>query len=366
MTSFFEFTDADWARAEHTWSAWWSGKLERPLVVVEGRADGPRWDTYSDFVTRFPPQTPVENILDYFEAHLRSVHLYGDAVPKWWPNAGPGVLAACLGAELEYSPDTTWFKPLGVSSIAELRPELAPDNFWWGRVQALTSAAIQRWGRKCVVGHTDLGGLIDILASLRGSRELLTDLYDASNHLEQLAERLTRLWLQSYDQLFTVICQNRRGTGGWSPVWAPGKSYMLQCDFAYMISPAMFKRFVMPGLAACCDALDYAFYHLDGKGQIPHLDQLLSLERLRGIQWIPGDGAPPPEDWLPLLRRIREAGKLCQVYVTCSGALKIARELGGRGFLFYIWGEEQDGGHPSLSLPEAERCMKTLAAEGLA
>jgi 5-methyltetrahydrofolate--homocysteine methyltransferase len=111
---------------------------------------------------------------------------------------------------------------------------------------------------------------------------------------------------------------------------------MLQSDFAYMISPHMFERFVLPDLAACCEALDYAFYHLDGKGQIVHLGMLLSLERLRGIQWIPGDGQPPPEEWLPLLKRIRDGGKLCQLYVSPEGARTIVRELGGRGFALYV------------------------------
>jgi hypothetical protein len=76
--------------------------------------------------------------------------------------------------------------------------------------------------------------------------------------------------------------------------------------------------------------------HLDGKGQIRHLDLLLSLEHLRGIQWIPGDGAPPAEEWLPLLKRIREGGKLCQVYVTADAARKIIKELGGKGFALEI------------------------------
>src|SRR5690606_31773737 len=80
------------------------------------------------------------------------------------------------------------------------------------------------------------------------------------------------------------------------------------------------------------------FYHLDGKGQIAHLDHLLSIERLHSIQWIPGDGQPSPDRWLPLLKRIREGGKLCQVFVTPEGALRIARELGGKGFLFVVHG----------------------------
>ena len=107
---------------------------------------------------------------------------------------------------------------------------------------------------------------------------------------------------------------------------------MLQCDFSYMISPAMFERFVVPDLEACCGYLTHGFYHLDGKGEIPHLDLLLDIQRLRGIQWIPGDGQPTPEHWLPLLKRIRDGGKLCQVFVSPEGARRIVRELGGKGF----------------------------------
>ena len=130
---------------------------------------------------------------------------------------------------------------------------------------------------------------------------------------------------------------------------------MLQSDFSYMISPQMFERFVLPDVAACCAALDHGFYHLDGKGQIPHLDMLLSLERLRGIQWIPGDGQPPPEQWLPLLKRIRDAGKLCQLYVSPAGARTIVRELGGRGFALYI--------DQKMSQDQAEDFLHVLAAE---
>jgi 5-methyltetrahydrofolate--homocysteine methyltransferase len=86
--------------------------------------------------------------------------------------------------------------------------------------------------------------------------------------------------------------------------------------------------------------MDYGFYHMDGKGQIPHLDHLLSIPRLRGIQWQPGAGAPLASEWLDLLRRIRDGGKLCQVYVTPEGALKIKRELGGRGFLLAVGFED--------------------------
>ena len=47
--------------------------------------------------------------------------------------------------------------------------------------------------------------------------------------------------------LHRPIC---RGTDTWAPIWAPDRTYMLQSDFAYMISPSMFERFVVPDLVA--------------------------------------------------------------------------------------------------------------------
>jgi len=79
---------------------------------------------------------------------------------------------------------------------------------------------------------------------------------------------------------------------------------------------------------------------------------LLSIPDLHGIQWIPGAGNPPPEEWPDLLRRIRDASKLCQLYVTPEGARTIKRKLGGKGIAFYIWSE--------VSHDEARRLIDDL------
>lgn len=45
-----------------------------------------------------------------------------------------------------------------------------------------------------------------------------------------------------------------------------------------------------------------------------HVDALLALPKLDGIQWIPGAGAPPVSEWIPLLEHIQAAGKLVVPY----------------------------------------------------
>ena len=239
-------------------------------------------------------------MIDRLAAQLEGLRYLGDAFPKWVPYFGPGVIAAFLGSPVDASTGTTWFHPSGLTSLAETDLLYTTDNLWWQRVEAITRAGVARWGNRVVVGHTDLGGNLDILASLRGTQQLLLDLYDAPDEVERLGGQITPLWQRYYDEFHRLVAATNRGTASWAPLWAPGRGYMLQSDFSYMISPRMFERLILPDLTACCDALDYAFYHLDGKGEIKHLDMLLSIERLRGIQWIPGDGAPPAEEWLPL------------------------------------------------------------------
>ncbi|MGC8787159.1 MAG: hypothetical protein ACP5Q1_07010 [Anaerolineae bacterium] len=326
------FSERDWERVQHDWKAWWAGELARPLVVAMG---GTAAD-FSEILQNYPLEVPANQVLESHRTALEAARYYGDAYPKWWPNFGPGVLAAFLGAEVRWEPETAWFEPLAFTSLADLHPMYNPDNIWWRRVQEFVRGAVAAWGNQVAVGHTDLGGLLDVLASLRGTSQLLLDLYDAPQEVERLEAELTTLWLRYYDELCALIEPAGHGTTCWGPCWFPGRGYMLQSDFSYMISPQMFERFVLPNLAICCEAMDYAFYHLDGPGQIKHLDMLLSIPRLRGIQWVPGESNPPPERWLPLLKRIRDGGKLCYVDVTCAGALQIVRALGGRGFLFRI------------------------------
>jgi hypothetical protein len=357
------FTEEDWARVERDTMAWWAGELERPLVhfaTVDPLADAPTLH----FLSNYPLDMPVEDVIDLYEPVIAATNFYGDAYPKWWTNFGPGIMAGFVGAKVNSVADpseTVWYTPSRRVPIAELEIAYDPANVWWRRVKDFTAAIVERWDGMVAVGHTDLGGGLDILASLRETEGLLFDVLDHPDEVDRLGGRITELWLRYYDELDAMIRPACRGTTCWAPVWSTGTTYMLQCDFSYMISPAMFERFVMPDLVACCEHLDHGFYHLDGKGEIPHLDLLLSIPRLRGIQWIPGDGAPPPQDWLPLLKRIRDGGKLCQVFVTPEGARTIVKNLGGRGFLLAIGTDEGEFDDPE----RARAFLKVLAEEDI-
>jgi len=360
MTHWLEFSQADWQRIELDWTSWWQGMLDRPLVAIETIPSN-SGITLADLYTqlgKYGLDTPVDSILDQIEIHLKKVEYLGDAFPRWWPNFGPGSLAAILGSELEFVNNTTWFHPLPVEDLFSIQPGFNRISPWWKRHQEFMERAIARWQNTLVIGNTDIGGNLDVLASLRGSNRLLTDLVDHPDQIEVLTRQITSSWLEMYTALDGLLCRTQKGRSYWTPFWAPGRMALLQCDFSSMISPKMFNQFVLPDIQACCEVIEYPFYHLDGRAATRHLDALLSIEKLRGIQWVPGAGEPPAEEWLPLLSKIREAGKLCQIFISAQGALKICRELGGQGFAFNI------GDGVLLTVEEGLACTNNFQNEG--
>ncbi len=328
------FSPQQWERVRETYTAWWRGELDRPLIGLV--VSDPKGVRPSPFLTNWPSDWSDDQVTQAAVELLSSQRFYGDAIPYFFPNYGPGVAAAFTGARLHPAPDTVWFEPPPHQRLADLRIALDERNPWWTRIRHVTDLLARRLGERVQIGLTDLGGNLDILAGLHGTERLLMDAVEEPDEVVRCVNRVTRLWSEAYDALRALTAAHCPGTIPWASTWAPRSTYMLQSDFSYMISPDMFKQFVLPDLRACCDRLEYAFYHMDGVGQLPHLDHLLSIPNLHGIQWIPGGGKPPAVEWPDLLGRIREAGKLIQVGATPEEARRIIRRHGGKGFFFVM------------------------------
>jgi hypothetical protein len=316
------FSPERWARVQTDARAWWAGALPRPLIqaTVWGQpADRPEPELPAQgFHSFYDLTVPAEAIVDRWDYDLSTVKFLGDSFPSLWPNFGPGVAAAFLGASLQNGEQTVWFHPRTEVELADLHTAFDPDNRWLRRVADLTRVAVERWHGLVQVGMTDIGGNLDMLASFRPGEKLLFDLYDDPESVKSLTWEFHDRWWEFF-RYFEAI--QRAGLPGgnpgytaWTSIFSEAPYYMLQCDFCYMIGPEMFDEFVKPELVASCRKLTNAFYHLDGPGQLPHLDSLLTIPELKGVQWVPGDGQPDVSEWPEVYRKIRDAGKLIQVF----------------------------------------------------
>lgn len=325
MSSYF--TPTDWQRTIEITDTWWEGKLDRPLLQWTIRGEDPGRPKpallFQHFTAYYGLEVTPEQVADVWDYFLRGRRCVGDGFPHVWLNWGAGVLAVFLGCKIELGPEsaqTVWFHPPSdpPEEVDELRLAFEPANPTLQRTAAVAAAVVDRLEGGAQIGQTDLGGTLDVLSSYRPGEDLLFDLMDEPEGVKARTWEIHEAWFQCFDQLNKALRPGQ--TGGnpgyscWTPIFSRLPYYNLQCDFCYMIGPDHFREFVLPELAASCQRIARPFYHLDGIGELPHLDDILAIPELKGIQWIPGDGQKPFSEWPEVYRRIREAGKLVQVF----------------------------------------------------
>ena len=97
-----------------------------------------------------------------------------------------------------------WFTPKKKVPIRELHLAYDPDNPWLVRIKDIYRAGMKKWGGNVCMGMTDLGGVLDILASFLTTDQLLYDLYDEPEEVQRLgrfqtfgANFIARFWKSS-------------------------------------------------------------------------------------------------------------------------------------------------------------------------
>ena len=323
----------DWPAAETRLRAYWANAaVDRAAIgVTAPRAEPlpgpPAPPSPTDLASRW---TDPEYLIGSAEAAFRATHFGGEAVPSLFVNLGPGILAAYLGSEPTFDDSTVWFGELPDFDWG-CPPQFDPGNVWWRTTRRITEACAEALAGKALVGVTDLGGGSDVLAALRGTQNLLLDLVLNPGPVGEWMDHLAALWCRLYDELHAMTRDPEGGGVMWLALWAPGSMYNVASDFGCMVSPTMFDRFIAPEIETLCRHLDHSLYHLDGPDATRHLDRLLAIPELGGIQWTPGAGVPQAAEWLPMLRRIQDAGKRLHVHEAFENAERVLRGLGPEG-----------------------------------
>ncbi len=292
---------------------WWNGTLGRPLTAVvryhayegKGSASVPPPSQATCHQLDIPP---IELIKSWDS--LKSDEKYeGDSFPFInFGFFGPGVLAAMCGGRLDNSSGAVWFYPGEKTELKDIRPHYDPENVWAKRIKDIYYAGLEYWKGAVVMGLPDLGGVMDVAASLRGTENLLTDLYDDPEEVLRLIADVETAWREAYADFTSVLAPQEAFTD-WSGILSGKPGYIVQCDFCYMIGNPMFRRFVLPTLIRDSQTLANTIYHLDGAGELNHLDDILAVPGIKAVQWVPGASQPPAPAWVQVYEKIAAAGK---------------------------------------------------------
>lgn len=316
---------------------WWRGELDRPLakIIIADMYDVP------EHPVPVPSQancldfswTP-EQVVDALDNHLSRQEYLGDAFPTVdFAFFGPGIVAAFCGARMDNSSGNMWLFPQEEMEIEDIHVKYDPNHPVAQRIKDIYRAGLKKWQGSVIMTMPDLGGVMDIAAVFRGSENLLMDLYESPEEVARLNAEIQEAWYEAFWD-FAEVLKPQNGYSHFSGLLSETPSYIVQSDFTYMISNPMFKEFVLETIRTDTERLDNVIFHLDGIGELRHLDDILSLEKLKAVQWVFGEGQPPAEEWMDVHHKIVNAGKGLMVCGTPDSTLKVLPQL--RGAQVYV------------------------------
>ena len=348
----------DWEETKERYKAWWAGDpIGRcGLWVIAPRA--------KPFDVPEPPPAPKTpearwTDLDYISAcneHGHAHTFYGGEAFPVWASGYPGhkCLPAFLGCRVDLAFDTGWVQPMFTGEdfdCSGLALDERNPRFQYA-IREQERAAAEARGKSIPAICTALGGSGDSLAWLRGSERLLYDVVDRPGRVLAAEMHLMDLWIQAYDRFYNIAREAAEGSTTWYPLWAPGRFYSPQNDFAYMISPKTFRDLFLPSIEKQLDHLDYAVYHVDGEGNFNHIDALCELTKLRALQILPGTGKPSPLHYMPILKKVQAAGMGLDLFIGPNEVETALRELSARNLFIHTYAGSEDDANRLLKNAE--------------
>ena len=364
MTEPFEFDPEfvpDPDRVIARYEAWWNNDcLDRPLVHLTCRRDRPAApllplpELGEDHVRR---HVAADFRIARTENYLRQTRFFGDTIPSVSPGLNVAYTAVLAGATVNYT-NSDWIVPTVEDWDTAPEPRFDPEEPLMSRLIGTARALAENARGRYILASPPYVDCVTIMSQTRGTQEFCLDLIDAPEKVQRYRDRFVRAWLDSAGWWRSFARRlGYPGTTNWAGTFSPDYYDQIQCDFCVMIGPDTFRWLVMPEMRAEAEFFGGVMYHLDGPGEVQHLNALLEIPHIKAIQWVPiaGSERPTSGHWLPLLKRIQDAGKALQIYAMADEVDLYRQHLKPEGLMLHFGFT-----NPGLSQDDCEALMRQI------
>ena len=244
-----------------------------------------------------------DRIVAYFE------HVDDDVIRGVAPVPPFPWLEAMLGCRVQVGDESIWVEEGGFDYGALGDLNLAANNAWRKKYLEFAQALRDRYRDRCPVGQPILRGVSDMIAALRGTTTMVTDLYDYPGQYRRLGRMCS-------DLLLDLIKEQHAVTGSFQggyvieqfSLWAPGETIRTQEDASALVSPDLYVRFLKEEDRRLAAAFPYNLIHLHGSSLFL-LKEILEIKELNRIQINKDVGGATIEKELPFFRMVQAAGR---------------------------------------------------------
>ena len=223
-------------------------------------------------------------------------------------------LEAILGCPVRAGATTCWAEPC-LSGLADVPRTIGnlDDNGWLQCLVRFTEELVALSAGRFPVCPPLLRGPGDAACAMRGAMHLVPEFIDAPGDVERLLEHCAAVREEVVRRVSRVVpaWNGTHAAGGYpSRLWSRRTVAYHQEDSLALLSPDLFRRFLLPLHRRACRFAEVNFIHLHSACLWP-VDILLAdgLYDVLEIN-IDHEGAGPPmRELIPALQRIQSAGK---------------------------------------------------------
>jgi hypothetical protein len=322
----------------------WSGsEVERPLIgfSLGGWFPLHHYTAMHKFRGKgrlAPNQIHAEDFLPDYEAVVAHWNRVEDDVLRGVAPIPPFPwLEAMLGSPVQAGEESMWAEEGGFDYVNTPNLDWSPENPWRRKYLEFVSVLKNHFANRLPVGQPILRGVSDIIAALRGSSQMIFDLYDFPEKYKELGKLCT-------DLVRTLVRDQQRLTGPFAggyfieqfSLWAPGPIIRMQEDASALFSPGLYEKLLQEEDRRLADAFPYSLIHLHSSSLFL-LDRILKVEPILCFQINKDAAAAIPEE-IPYFKMVQKSGKrlLIRGKLTLEDLALLRKDLSPRGLYLQI------------------------------
>ena len=282
--------------------------------------------------------SPEKYFADYDRIVAPFEGIEDDAIHSVAPFPAFPWLEAMLGIPAKVGNESVWAKEGGFEYRDADRLDFSKENPWRKKYLEFVSALQDRYGDRYPVGQPILRGTSDMLAALRGSQQMIFDLYDHPEEFQRLARACTEFFIGLVKDQLAIT---KPFHGGYEveqfTLWAPGGIVRMQEDASALFSPGLYVKHLQEEDRRIAAAFPYDVLHLHSSS-LHLLDRFVDIEPQKCLEINKDQGGWGVDRMLPLFKRVQSRGKKLIVRGKLDQAdLDLLREgLSPRGLFLQI------------------------------
>ncbi len=325
--------------------AFWNDfPVERPMV---GFSLG-GWFSFQSYsaIQRYRGQVnPAPDLLSpekYFDDYDRIVapfrEIEDDVIHSVAPIPAFPWLEAMLGIQVQVGNESIWAREGGFDYQDIDKLDLSKDNPWRRKYLEFVAALQDRYGDRYPVGQPILRGTSDMVAALRGSQQMIFDLYDHPESFQHLSGVLTDFFIGLVQDQLALT---RPFHGGYEveqfTLWAPDGIVRMQEDASALFSPDLYMKYLQGEDQRVASSFPYNVIHLHSSSLLL-LDRIVEIEAITCIQINKDQGGWGVPKMLPLFKMVQRRGKrlLVRGKLDREDLAQLRKELSPNGLYLQI------------------------------